>query len=145
MLENNCHIPIFFSQINKDFNKVCESFLKPKGFGKLHAFYLICLYDKINGLKLNELNKLIGCDKANTSRAISDLENKHIIIKDSRDNSDKKYNVKLTTIGLELCNEFVNKVREEISKMFKKLTDEELKIFLRLLNKLANGDCYDTN
>ena len=140
MFENKLHMPIFFSQINKDFNKLCERFLKPKGFGKLHAFYLICLYDKINGLKLNEINDYIGCDKANTSRAIADLENKNIICRDSPNNCEKKYFVKLTSLGLELCKEFILKIKEEISKMFKRLTDDEFNIFIRLLNKLAYGE-----
>ena len=140
MFENKLRMPIFFSQINKDFNKLCERFLKPKGFGKLHAFYLICLYDKINGLKLNEINDYIGCDKANTSRAIADLENKNIICRDSPNNCEKKYFVKLTSLGLELCKEFILKIKEEISKMFKRLTDDEFNIFIRLLNKLAYGE-----
>ena len=45
-------------------------------------------------VKLNELNKLIGCDKANTSRAIGDLEEKGIIFKNNIDCSEKKYLVK---------------------------------------------------
>ena len=84
-LENfeNCIIPILFNKTNKLFTKLYDDLLKPYGLSKFHGFYLICLHKNPEGLKLNDFNQIIGCDKANTSRAMSDLESKGFIVRDS--------------------------------------------------------------
>ena len=87
----NCVIPILFNKTNKEFTKAYDELLKPYGLTKFHGFYLICLYKNPQGLKLNDINHIIGCDKANTSRAIADLENKGFISKSTDNTNEKKY------------------------------------------------------
>ena len=139
MEEINCLLPIMVSQMDKDFTRNCERVLRPQGLSKLHAFYLFCLYANLDGMKLNDITKFIGCDKANTSRALNDLEQKGIIEKVINNDIKKKYLVKLTEMGLDICHDFICKIREQINSTFSVLTDEEYLTFVNLLKKVTMG------
>lgn len=132
------NMPLLLNKINKNFCKECDNCLKERGLSKLHAFYLLCLYHNIEGIKLTELNDLVGCDKANTSRVVNDLENKNIVMRENT-KQIKKYIIKLTDYGKSICEEFANKVRERFRKMFDCLTIDETKQFLGLLEKMSKG------
>ena len=131
-------MPLLLNKINKNFCKECDSCLKEIGLSKLHAFYLLCLFHNMQGVKLTKLSELVGCDKANTSRVINDLENKNIVIREN-ENQIKKYVIKLTDYGKSICEEFAGKIRERFRKMFECLTNEETKQFFGLLEKMAKG------
>ena len=119
--------------------------MKPYGLSKLHAFYLIVLYNNIdNGFKLNDFNTSLGCDKANTSRAIANLMEKNIICKVSEE-CEKKYLVKLTTEGIALAKNFVESVQEKNYQLLSVFSNDEQIEFYRLLKKIAEGVENDTN
>ena len=132
----NCIIPILFNKTNKLFTKLYDDLLKPYGLSKFHGFYLICLHKNPDGLKLNDFNQIIGCDKANTSRAMSDLEAKGFIVRDSESIIEKKYMVKLTDIGKEVSDKFVNNIRKFGSSLMDKLTEDEQKQLVYLIQKM---------
>ncbi len=132
----NCVIPILFNKANKELTKVYDEFLKPYSLSKFHGFYLICLQKNPQGLKLNDINHIIGCDKANTSRAISDLENKGFITKSSDTCNEKKYIVKLSEQGEEIAGKFIGYIRKVSNSMLDKLTEEEQSQFVYLIQKM---------
>ena len=132
----NCIIPILFNKTNKLFTKLYDDLLKPYGLSKFHGFYLICLHKNPEGLKLNDFNQIIGCDKANTSRAMSDLESKGFIVRDSDSIIEKKYMVKLTDVGKEVSDKFVNNIRKFGSSLMDKLTEDEQKQLVYLIQKM---------
>lgn len=131
-------MPLLLNKINKNFCKECDSYLKEIGLSKLHAFYLLCLFHNMQGIKLTELSQLVGCDKANTSRVVNDLENKNIVVRENS-NQIKKYVIKLTDFGKSICEDFAGKMRERFRKMFECLTNEETKQFFGLLEKMIKG------
>ena len=136
--------PILLNKVCKNFCKEYDEVLKPYGLSKLHAFYLIILYEnKDIGLKLNDFNAELGCDKANTSRAISTLMEKKFIYK--VDDSEKKYIVKLTNEGINLCDNFLGQVKDTNYSLLGILSDGEKSELYRLLNKIAKGEYNDTN
>lgn len=132
----NCVIPILFNKTNKELTKVYDELLKPYGLSKFHGFYLICLQKNPQGLKLNDINHIIGCDKANTSRAITDLENKGFIIKVFDNCNEKKYMVKLSEQGSDIAGKFVENIRKVSNSMLDKLTEEEQSQFVYLIQKM---------
>lgn len=136
----NCIIPILFARHLKNVNKIYDELLKPYGLSKFHGAYLICLFRNPNGLKLNDLNRIIGCDKANTSRAIMDLESKNLICKNIESDGEKKYSVRLTENGREIAEKFVLSMRNFGDKMFSRLDEVEQKQFFYLINKMYGGD-----
>ena len=136
--------PILFNKLTKNFNKKLGDFLVPYGLSKLHSFYMVCLYMHKKGLTLNQLNFMTGCDKANTSRAISDMEDKGIVVRSSGDN-EKKYKVMLTDKGINIGKDFVKSVKESIKRAFSSLTDKEVSVFHNVIFKLVKEVACDTN
>lgn len=131
--------PIMFNKITRNFNKKLGDFLMPYGLSKLHSLYLVCLYRHKKGLTLNQLNFLTGFDKANTSRAISDLEEKEITYR-ILGAGEKKYKVSLTEKGFSICKDFVKSIKESIKKTFASLTEKEMNFFQSIIFKLMNEE-----
>ena len=144
-LENEI-LPLIFSKITKNCNRQYDIFLKPYGLSKHHAFYLTCLHKFKDGLKMNDFNNLIGCDKANTSRAISDLLDKGLICKSSEFENEKKYSIRLTSKGFEIADSFVQDSKKYMEALLDVLTDDECDSFMKTLKKIASKEMvYDTN
>ena len=136
--------PIRVNKVCKNFCKDYDQLLKPFGLSKLHAFYLMILFENNDqGYKLNDFNNILGCDKANTSRAIATLIEKRFIYKCKC--TEKNFVVKLTQEGLELCKSFVTSVKDANYMLLNVLTNDEVSELYRLLNKVAKGDNNDTN
>ena len=132
-------LPVLCNKMNKIFQKQYDEFLKPYGLSKFHAFYLTYLAKFRDGLKMVDLNTLIGCDKANTSRAIADLIEKGIICKDNNIDKEKKYNVILTDKGLEIANALTNNSEQIINDMLGNLEQDEVGQLFYLIKKVLNG------
>lgn len=138
-------IPILLNRACKNFCKEFDDILKPYGLSKLHAFYLIVLYNNLdNGITLNAFNSKLGCNKANTSRAIANLMEKNIIYKVSEE-CEKKYMVRLTNEGVNLARTFVESIQERNYQLLSVFDEEEKNEFYRLLKKIAEGVENDTN
>ncbi len=132
----NIDLPILFSKMSKDFNKDYGEFLKPYGLGKLHAFYLLCLHKRPQGMKLKDLSEIVGCDKANTSRALADMQERGIVCKDTDSNLEKKYMVMLTDNGLKIAEEFATIVKGNVEKVLSRLTKNEIETLFSIVKKL---------
>ena len=130
--------PIMLCKMHKNMQKQYDEILKPYGLSKFHSFYLLCLLKFKKGLKLNDLNEIIGCDKANTSRAIADLEDKDIICKDIPEDKEKKYFVKLTEYGKKIAQKFYESSREFYNRIFNKLTRDDQEKFYEIMLKMTN-------
>ena len=129
-------LPILFSKMSKDFNRDYGEFLKPYGLSKIHSFYLLCLHKRPDGIKLKELSEIVGCDKANTSRAIADLQDKGIVCKDTDNDIEKKYMVMLTSEGREIANKFAELVRVNVTNVLSRLSKNEIDTLKSIINKL---------
>lgn len=138
-------IPILLNKACKNFCKEFDSILKPYGLSKLHAFYLIVLFNNANkGITLSDINNKLGCDKANTSRALTNLMEKNFISKSSNA-CEKKYMVKLTKEGEQLAKTFIDRVQESNYELLSVFDEEEKMEFFRLVKKLGEGVSDDTN
>lgn len=133
-------LPILFTKLTKNFNKDYGEFLRPYGLGKLHAFYLLCLYKSSTGLKLKDFNDILGCDKSNTSRAIADMQERDIICTNATDLAEKKYLVSLTEKGKVIAEKLSDLVKDTIYRKFEKITKDELDIFVNVVKKLLLAD-----
>lgn len=129
-------LPILFSKMSKDFNRDYGEFLKPYGLSKIHSFYLLCLHKRPDGIKLKELSEIVGCDKANTSRAIADLQDKGIVCKDTDNDIEKKYMVMLTSDGREIANKFAELVKVNVTNVLSRLSKNEIDTLKSIINKL---------
>jgi DNA-binding MarR family transcriptional regulator len=129
-------LPILFSKMSKDFNRDYGEFLRPYGLSKIHSFYLLCLHKRPEGIKLKELSEIVGCDKANTSRALADLQDKGIVCKDTDSDIEKKYMVMLTNNGKDIADKFAELVKDNVTNVLSKLTKNEVDTLKSIINKL---------
>lgn len=132
-------MPILFNRVIKTFNKVYDEYLKPYGLSKFHGFYLMALFKHPSGLKLNDFTSIIGCDKANTSRAVADLEEKKLADRDYSTTTEKKYLVKLTEAGKVIASKFDDNIRKFAEKVFSCLDERERLQLIYLMNKIKEG------
>lgn len=132
-------VPILFNRAIKSFNKVCDEYLKPYGLSKFHGFYLMTLFKHPKGLKLNDFNTIIGCDKANTSRAVADLEKMELVGRDYSTTTEKKFLVKLTEAGKVIASKFDENMKKFADKIFSCLDEDERLQLIYLMNKIKKG------
>jgi len=126
---------IFMATMNKRFKKAMTTTLQPYGLNGMHAVYLKAI-GVSPGITLRELSKTVRCDGANTSRAISILEENGFVCDDRKDLSSKKYRLYLTKSGTDALNEVNQKMREFHQKTLDELSLDEQEQFLSLVKKL---------
>ncbi|MBE5736420.1 MAG: MarR family transcriptional regulator [Clostridiales bacterium] len=131
-------MPILLSKICKNFNRDYGDFLKPYNLSKLHAFYLIILLKNPQGIKLKQITDELGCDKANTSRAVTELIERGIISKTSNNDKERKYDIKLTEQGYAVACDFAKLVSNNTSQVLSVLNQEELVSLRNIISKLTN-------
>lgn len=145
-MSNNCNnyeqfeveLPILFTKLSKMFNKGYSDFLKPYDLSKLHAFYLLCLLKHPEGMKIKQICDELDCDKANTSRALIDLEKRGVVTKSSHKDGEKKYDIKLTDYGVDIACKFQRYVEECVELSLRALTQDDINQLLIIIKKLID-------
>lgn len=129
---------ITMSNLKKRMFKNMTMILKPHDLSGMHAMYLLRLWHEEQGLTLMEMTRQLRMHRANTTRVVRDLVQKGYAVCDKTQEGQRKYKVRLTELGSKVAEELhvgMEAVRDETKK---KLTDEEWKTLLSLLNKLAD-------
>ena len=134
--QNTACLPIIFSKVKKAVQKRQTELLKPYGLGSIHAMYLIILLHNPSGLTMRELCVTLYVDKANTSRAISTLEEKDYVFRDSSGTGVLKYKIMLSKKGKELAYLITEKMKRFHEEMFRDLTSDEINTMRRVLQKI---------
>lgn len=134
--QNVACFPIWFDKIRKAVQKRQVGLLKPYGLGSLHAMYLVMLWHNPKGLTMKELCENLYVDKANTSRAISTLEEKEYVYRDSSGTGVSKYRVLLSKEGKTLANEISKEMKNFHDRLFQTVTAEEQKVVRTVMNKI---------
>jgi DNA-binding MarR family transcriptional regulator len=129
-------LPLIINKLRKRLDQTSLSSLKEYALSKLHLLYLMVLFEKEEGLTLKELSEYLGFDKANTSRAISQLIEKGFVQKLSQGDLALKYKIDLTPKGRDVAViiwEQMNEANIEIVSLF---TPEELNTLAQIAGKL---------
>lgn len=91
--------------------------------------YLLIICNNVEGISFKDLTNLSGCDKGMTTKVVTSLKNKDLVIFD-----DKKYFV--TDKGKELEDNVVKVFYDFKAKLFNKIDINELTIIFEDLIKL---------
>lgn len=84
-----------------------------------------------------KIAKLLGKDKTTISRSLNSLEKKELVIKINDKENDKRSNkIKLTKKGEDVLEKTLNDVTSFRENLNTKLSEEEHKIFFKILDKL---------
>lgn len=129
-------LPIIINKLKKRIDKTSSPLLKQYDLSKLHLLYMIALYERENGMTLKELSDYLDFDKANTSRAISQLILKGYVQKQNQGDLEFKYKAILTKKGREIACAISDKNQMANSELLKLLTKEELVCIAGIAHKL---------
>jgi DNA-binding MarR family transcriptional regulator len=129
-------LPLILNKLRKRLDQTSLSSLKEYNLSKLHLLYLMVLFEKEEGMTLKELSDYLGFDKANTSRAISQLIAKGYVQKLSQGELALKYKIELTPKGKELAVIIWGQMDEANIEIVSLFTPEELQSLAQIAGKL---------
>ena len=129
-------LPIMINKLKKRLDGANLDILKEYGLSKLHLLYLMVLFENKEGLTLKELSDFLGFDKANTSRAISQLISMKYVHKKSQGELELKYKVALTEKGLDMATVIWKKNQAANAALVQMFTPEELLFLSKIGIKL---------
>lgn len=124
--------PVMLSRIKKKTQNYLNISLKPYGIGGVHAVYIMELFFK-GKLTLSELTFNLDLDKANTTRVISELEGKGIVVKEKKEGFVKKLKYYLTEKGKKVALKTKEVMRDWINILGEGITERNKLQFLRTM------------
>lgn len=125
----------YISKIYRYGNSFLTKEFSSIGIGAGQYLFLIHLY-KNDGISQEDLSDLICIDKGTTAKAIKKLEELNFVIR-IKDTNDKRINrIFLTSKALEVRNEFFNILNRHEAILTKNLTEEEINLGLKILEKM---------
>ncbi|MEN8077411.1 MarR family transcriptional regulator [Clostridioides difficile] len=128
------YISLIYRQANVFFSKEFSKF----GFGCGQYMFMIHLY-RNDGISQEKLSELVNIDKGTTAKAIKKLEELEFITR-SKDSIDKRINrIYLTDKALDIKSDFFEVLTKWEKSLTNNLTEEEINMGLKLLNKLSNN------
>jgi DNA-binding MarR family transcriptional regulator len=129
------YLPVLFSKVKKYIQKRNMDLLAPHGLSSLHAMYIMSLFKHQEGMTRNELNDILGVNKANTSRAVNDLVGKgYATLEDCPLRRNAK--IIISEKGMELAELIRNNTRSMREKFFSVLIDEEKHLIRTIILKM---------
>jgi DNA-binding MarR family transcriptional regulator len=133
---------IITPSVAQHFKKSIDNYMDQKyascNLGRLECIYLGHLLDQ-DGVSLIDLTKISHLDKANTTRAINDLEQKGYVVKRANEKDSRKYKIYITDKTREIA-EKLNETRIALNKKaFKGITKAEKKNFIKTFHKICKN------
>ncbi len=117
--------------------------LEDLGIGSGQHPYLMTLYRK-DGINQDELSRLVGLDKATTTRAVRKLVEGGYVVREQDPSDRRSYLVHLTNKGNEIKPMVRGTLKDLVSELSQGLSDEEVKILHGLLLKVAKNSSRAT-
>lgn len=97
------------------------------------------IYQNGGSMPQRELVHINFRNRATTSRVLSRLENKGLVVKNRFEGDAKQYNLVLTKEGVQLIEGLLPKAKELRKKAFVGIDEEDLKIFLTVLESVRKN------
>jgi len=129
-------LPILLNKFRKRIDNACRDLLTKYNLSKLHLLYLMALYEYPDGLSLKELTELLGFDKANTTRAVSQLIQKGYAKKQTQGELEHKFKVALSDNGKLAASEIWGHNQKQNLDILKLLSQEEMIVLGGIAEKL---------
>ena len=121
-------------ELSRCLHKIAGDEMKPYGLKGPYAFYITTLY-RSGGITATRLSELCGRDKADVSRAITELERKGIVAK----NNAYRATLRLTPDGEILAQAIHQKIMAAVTYAGKDLSEGDRTVFYNVLQSLVNN------
>ncbi len=112
--------------------------LEDLGIGSGQHQYLMTLYRK-DGINQDELSRLVGLDKATTTRAVRKLVEGGYVVQEHDPFDGRSYLIHLTDKGNEIKPIVRGTLQDLVSELSQDLSDEEVEALHGLLLKVAKN------
>lgn len=124
-------------EIYRCWHKLAAEVMIPYGLRGPHAIYLVALRDCENGLTAVELSTICGRDKADVSRAISSMQEKGLITRDSVNNYRAK--VKLTNQGIAVVELISRRIAVAVEYAAQGYESDQRAVFYQVLDAVTDN------
>ncbi len=112
--------------------------LEDLGIGSGQHPYLMTLYRR-DGINQDELSRLVGLDKATTTRAVRKLVEGGYVLREQDPSDRRSYLIHLTDKGLDIKPIVKGTLQDLVSKLSQGLSDNEVETLHGLLLKVAKN------
>lgn len=124
-------------EISKHWHKIAADEMEKYGLKGSHAIYLTALHNYSDGITAAKLCELCGKDKADTSRMLSIMEKKGLVIKQGANNY--RALIKLTEQGKKAAENVKSTANLAVEIAGKGITESQREIFYNTLELIASN------
>ena len=116
--------------IKKKMYKILNEYIKKYGISLSEALYLDIISEK-KGITMKEITEIVQCDKGMTSKVISSLKEKNLVMSNNRKIISTEYG----NILVNKISKLFNQIRDNI---LSKVNSEDVKLLYDLLIRFNN-------
>ena len=125
------------TEISRCWHRIASEEMVHFGLKGPYSVYFTLLYRYPNGISAAQLAELSGKDKADVSRAMSILQEKGLISRDSENHRAYRAAIRLTPLGQELAQKINEKAQLAVEQASVGLSNEKRAIFYEALELIT--------
>ena len=127
------------SEIYRYLHRITSDEMQKYGLKGPYAIYLITMHRYPEGITAARLGELCSRNKADVSRAMAELEEKRLIIREGTSQTLYRARLKLTEDGLAAARQLQERARIAVDLGGKGLTEERRAVFYEALELIAEN------
>ncbi len=139
MLERFERFTLVINEIQREWNRIASEEMDAYGLKGSYLVYLIVLHRRPEGLTAARLGSLCSRDKADVSRAVTVLESKGLIRKESGSGNLYRANLVLTEQGRLVTDSIVKKAERAENMVGEGLSESEREAMYSALAKISEN------
>ena len=139
MLERFERFSFAISKISRSWNKIAAEEMEKYSLKGPCALYLLTIYRNNNGITVTKLAETCSRDKADISRAVSLMESKGLVVKESSGQNLYRAKIQLTEKGKAAAESVSARAYLAAETAGEGVSDEHRKIFYEVLEHIANN------
>ena len=101
-------------------------------------FVLLNILRANDGINQQNLSRILDKDKTTIARLVSKMEKKNLLLRVHSQEDKRSNNIYITNYGKEVLLELGPIIKQIQNAFVKDLSEEELALFFRVLNKISN-------
>ena len=125
------------SAIYQNIQKIERDEMEKQGLKGAYAQYLLALQQHPQGLTAAQLSELCEKDKAAVSRAVTELENRGLLIRSAQSSGTYRASLTLTETGLQAAKFVSARAAAAVEQAGKGLSDQDRQAFYAALGRIA--------
>ncbi len=127
------------SEINKYWHKIASDEMAKYGLKGPYVIYLVALSKNKEGLNAVQLSEICGRNKADVSRAMSDMASKGLVTKKSENNATYRARLMLTDEGLRAAEHICEITAKAVEFGGQGIDSEKRSLFYEILGVIAEN------